>query len=392
MKNLYLTASQIKKELEKCLQCPSKPCMQACPAAVSPKDFIAAAQNGDWQSAAQQINAQNPLGEICGLICPDNFCRHACVRAKIGAPVLIPALQAAIMQKARQMNWLQAINVAANGRRVAIIGAGPAGCGAVAELLKKGYAVEVFEREACIGGALNLIPTERLPREIIAYEWQRLQQNHLLKLHLQTPIDDYETLLKQGYDGIIVTTGAPHLRALNIAGENLALSYIEYLKNPQNYASTGRVVIVGGGAVAVDCAMTAKKQGAKQVKMLVRRRLSDMRINEAEQQSLLDEKIEICPLTRLTKIEKNGDKLTLYTIHTEFDDSGHLQDVAGSQSVEQGFDYVVLALGSSGVAEIPAHPQIFYAGDVTTGGTTAVQALAAGKQAAQKLIKQTTSS
>lgn len=389
MKNLYLTAPQIKSELEKCLQCPNKPCMQACPTAVSPKDFIAAMKNGSWQNAARQINTQNPLGEICGLICPDSFCMRACVRAKIDAPVLIPALQAAVMQKARQMNWLPAVNVAANGRRIAIIGAGPAGCGAVAELLKKGYAVDVFEREASIGGALNLIPTERLPREIITYEWQCLQQNPLLKLHLQAPVDNYEALLKQGYDGIIVATGAQHLRTLNIEGENLALSYIQYLQNPQNFASTGRIAIVGGGAVAVDCAMTAKKQGAKQVKMLVRRRFEDMRINEAERQSLLDEGIEINPLTRLTKIEKENDKLTLQIIHTEFDRSGHLQDIYGTQSNEQGFDCVILALGSSGITEVPAHPQIFYAGDILTGGTTAVQAIASGKQAALSLIKQT---
>lgn len=388
MKNLYLTATQIEIELEKCLQCPSRPCMNACPAAVSPKDFIAAAKIGDWQGAAKLINDKNHLGEVCGLICPDNFCLRACVRAKIDVPVKIPALQAAIMGKARQENLSLAQNMPANGYKVAVIGAGPAGCGAVAELLKNGYKVDVFERENSVGGALNLIPEARLPREIIAYEWQRLRQNPLVKLHLQTPIDDYEELLKQGYFGVIVTTGAPNLRTLNIEGENLALSYIKYLQKPQNYATAGQVVIVGGGAVAVDCAITAKKQGAKQVKMLVRRRIEDMRINAAERQSLFAEDIDICPTTRLTKIEREGDKLTIYTIHTAYNADGHWQDVAGTQNALQDFDYVVLALGSSGMAEIPHQPQIFYAGDVTTGATTAVQALAAGKQAAFELIKQ----
>ena len=212
MKNLYLNTPQIKAELVKCLQCPSKPCMHACPALVSPKDFIAAAQNDDWAKAATVINSENPLGEICGLICPDSFCMKACVRNNIDAPIRIPALQAYIMQRARIQNLLQPQNTPPNGKKIAIIGAGPAGFGAMAQLLKYGFYIDVFEKSNTIGGALNLIPKNRLPREIIAYEWQRIKQNPLLKITFNTEITDYEKLLSSGYDGVIVATGAQNLR------------------------------------------------------------------------------------------------------------------------------------------------------------------------------------
>lgn len=385
MKNLYLNMPQFKAETEKCLQCPSKPCQKACPAQVSPKDFIAAAKIGDINQAAELIAEQNAMGEICGLICPDSFCMRACVRAQIDFSIRIPALQATIMQKARQNNLPTMQNNVANGKKVAVIGAGPAGFGAIAALLKKGYAVTVFEKENVCGGALNLIPEARLPREIIAYEWQRLKQNPLLKAEFKTNITEYEKLLQQGFAGVVVATGAPHLRTLGIEGENLALAYDEYLAKPQQYAADGHVAVVGGGAVAVDCALTAAKQGAKHVEMFVRRRIGDMRITAAERQSLLDNGIDITTMTRPLKIEKHENGLALYTVKTEFNAEGCLQDVENTQTCRGGFAYVVLALGSTGAENMPRNPLILYAGDVVSGGTTAVQALASGKKAAEEL-------
>ena len=387
MTNLYLTAPQAKAELEKCLQCASKPCMHACPVHVSPKDFIAAAKKADWHKAAQLINEQNPMGEICGLICPDTFCMNACVRAKIDAPIRIPPLQALIMQKARfENNHFQTDNIKPNGKKIAVIGSGPAGCAATSELLKNGYAITVFEKNNIIGGALNLIPQARLPREIITYEWQRLLQNPLVELKLNSFIADYPALLQSGFDAVIVAVGEQKPRTLNIKGEEYCTTYTEYLAQPQKYITNQPIAVIGGGAVAVDCAVTAKSQGSDHVEMFVRRRFDHMRITTAERQSLIENGIDITTMTRPVKIEKENDDLTLWTTKTCFNSDGKLEDIPNTLTPRSGFKYIILALGSSRKEDINEQPNIIYAGDVVQGGSTAVQAIADGKKAAQKLM------
>ena len=387
MTNLYLTAPQAKAELEKCLQCASKPCMHACPVHVSPKDFIAAAKNADWHKAAQLINEQNPMGEICGLICPDKFCMNACVRAKIDAPIRIPPLQALIMQKARfENNHFQTDNIKPNGKKIAVIGSGPAGCAATAELLKNGYAITVFEKNNIIGGALNLIPQARLPREIITYEWQRLLQNPLVELKLNSFITDYPALLQSGFAAVIVAVGEQKPRTLGITGEEFATLYTDYLSEPQKYITNQPIAVIGGGAVAVDCAVTAKSQGSDHVEMFVRRRFDHMRITTAERQSLIENGIDITTMTRPVKIEKENDDLTLWTTKTCFNSDGKLEDIPNTLTPRSGFKYIILALGSTRKEDINEQPNIIYAGDVVLGGSTAVQAIADGKKAAQKLM------
>jgi dihydropyrimidine dehydrogenase (NAD+) subunit PreT len=387
MKNLYLDTLQTKAEMEKCLQCPSKPCMHACPAYVSPKDFIAAAKNNKWQEAAQLINEQNPMGEICGLICPDTFCVKACVRAKIDAPVNIPQLQASIMHKARIKNTpLQRNNAKPNGKKIAVIGSGPAGCAATAELLKNGFSVTVFEKDNFIGGALNLIPEARLPREIITYEWQHLTVNPLLKLKLNCPICDYSALLQKGFTGVVVAIGEQKPRSLGIDGEEFATLYTHYLAKPQQYITDQPIAVIGGGAVAVDCAVTAKSQGAAHVEMFVRRGADNMRITSTERQSLLENAIEVTTMTRPLKIEKQDNDLILWTTKTRFNSEGKLEDIPNTATLRTGFKHIVLALGSTRKEDINEQSYIVYAGDVVSGGSTAVQAIADGKKAAKRLI------
>ena len=272
MSDLYLRKAQFAAELEKCLQCPTKPCEKACPVGCSPHDFIAAAKSGDIGAAAALIAEHNPLGETCGLICPDKFCRRACLRQHVDAAIKIPAVQAEIMRQAREKDLLKTAEAtAANGKKAAIIGSGPAGLGAAAELLKHGFAVTVFEQNNRVGGALNLIPEQRLPREITAYEWQRLANDSRLEIKLNTEVTDYEDLLRQGYVAVVVAAGEQKCRTLGVTGENAAIAYTEYLKNPAKYATGGNVAVIGGGAAAVDCAITAVKQGAVHTEMFVRR-------------------------------------------------------------------------------------------------------------------------
>ncbi len=380
---LYLNRAQFVAETEKCLQCKVKPCEKACPVKCSPHDFIAAAKAGNMAEAAALIAAQNPLGETCGLICPDKFCMRACVRQNIDAPIRIPAVQAEIMRQAREQNGGAPLSAAEfNGIKIAVIGAGPSGIGATAELIKHGFAVTMFERQSTVGGALKLIPQKRLPHEIVRFEWQRLAQNPLVEAHFDTAISDYGSLLQQGFAAVIVTVGEQKSRTLGIVGEELAMDYMTYLRESEKYATGGAVAVIGGGAAAVDCALTANEQGATSVEMFVRRRLSDMRITAAERAFLLEKQVDITTMTRVTKIEKSGEALIAYTCKTRFNAEGRLEDVPHTEVARGGFAQIVLALGSVRAEEIRESENVFYAGDVVNGGSTAVEAVASGKAAA----------
>ena len=130
-KKLYLTDAQLKSETERCLNCPEKPCKKACPANCSPADFIQAAKqrtDAGYAQAAEEILKANPLGQMCGLTCPDCFCMKACSRKNLDAPIRIPAVQAALLEKARKLGVVSAPSpVEPNGKNVAIVGADPAG-------------------------------------------------------------------------------------------------------------------------------------------------------------------------------------------------------------------------------------------------------------------------
>lgn len=384
MSEPYINETQFKAEVEKCLQCKAKPCMQACPVRCSPCDFIALAKKGNFTEAANEILRQNPLGEVCGLVCPDKFCVKACTRAKIDAAIKIPAIQAFIMRKSREVS---PESMPYNGKKIAVIGLGPAGIGAVAEALKRGFAVEAFEKEETIGGALNLIPRNRLPREVLIEEWKRISKNSQLTAHFAHKIEDYRMLSEQGFAAVIVALGEQKSRRLGIKGEQLAIDYTEYLKNPQKYAVSGHVIIIGGGAAAVDCALTAVRQGAKHTEMLVRRGLSNMRITTAERESLLKSEVDITTMTRPLEVEKSGNLLAVYTCKTKFDDTGKLVDEENTQTKRENIELVVTALGSERAEEPTDEKNVIYVGDFINGGSTAVQAIASGKNAVVEIAE-----
>ena len=191
---------QLKQKLNCCLGCKVMPCAKACPLGVSPHDFIAAAKSGNYANAAAIIAEKNPLPQTCGLICPDMFCQKVCIRARIDTAVEIPCLQADIIKK----GGLPPLNLPAyNGKKAAIIGAGPAGLGALFELLINGWHVDIYEKENKLGGAARLIPEYRLPHNVLDTEINRLTQNERVNIFLNTEITNFEALKKQ-YDGIIL--------------------------------------------------------------------------------------------------------------------------------------------------------------------------------------------
>ena len=382
-KNLYLTKIQLKAELDRCLNCPTKPCMNACPVNCSPQEFISHAQKGEYDEAVKTITRNNPMGQTCGLICPDKFCMKACTRSHIDFSVNIPKVQATILENFRKTTEDHQ-NTHANGHKIAVIGAGPAGMAAASTLGKQGYQVTVYEASAEIGGALNLIPDERLPHAVIEKDWSFIYNPDYIKLELNAKVANPEELLTQGFDGVIVSTGEPNCTALNIIGEDNSISYMKYLHNPEIYKTTGKVAIIGGGNVAADCALTAAANGSEHVEMFVRRRLSDMRISKHEYLELINRQVNITALTSPERFEKKNGKISLFVHKNQFE-NGKLQALPNSTIELPGFDLVIKAVGSKADPKID-NPRIIYAGDCKTGGSTIVEALSSGKTAAELMM------
>lgn len=379
-KSLYLTKVQLKAELDRCLNCANKPCMNACPVNCSPQEFISHAKNGDFEQAVATIARNNPMGQTCGLICPDKFCMKACTRSRIDFAVNIPKVQATILENYRNPS-AEAKAIRPNGRKVAVIGAGPAGLAAAAELGKQGYYVCLYEASDKIGGALNMIPDERLPYEVIAKDWSFIFNRDFITLYLTTKIGSPSDLFSQGFDGVIVATGEPNVTDLGIPGQEYAVSYMEYLHHPSKYETKGRVAVIGGGNVAADCAFTAAANGAAQVEMFVRRRLADMRISQLEYLELLKREIDIMSMSSPEKIEKTADGYSLYIRKNRLTD-GHWQPLANSTVELPGFSLIVTAIGSRADPKVNDE-RIIYAGDCKHGGSTIVEALASGRDAAR---------
>ena len=382
-KKTYLSKIQLKAELDRCLNCKNQPCMHACPVNCNPQEFINHAKQGAYGEAVKTITRTNPMGQTCGLICPDKFCMQACTRSRIDFAVNIPKVQATILENFRN-DGEDYSQTKPKGKNVAVIGAGPAGIAAASLLAKSGYEVNIFEAGNQIGGALNMIPDARLPHDVIEKDWKFISNTPLIRLHLNARVGDVRPLLMQ-YDGVIIATGEPNTAHLNIEGEELCLSHMEYLHHPERYATSGRVAVIGGGNVAADCAFTAAQNGAEQVEMFVRRRLSDMKISKTEYLELLYHQINISPLCSPEKIEKRDDGLLLQTHRNRYD-NGKTDPLPDSSVRLPGFALIIKAVGSYADDKIEDE-RIIYAGDCKTGGSTIVEAIASGRTAAAMLAE-----
>jgi NADPH-dependent glutamate synthase beta subunit-like oxidoreductase/dihydroorotate dehydrogenase/ferredoxin len=391
----FLTDAQFKYEVAKCENCEEKPCREACPAGVSPMDFILAAKVGlpsDFRRAAARILTANPLGGICGITCPDTLCMAACVYKDMNRPVDIPACQAYVVAKAKELDVMPSYgDVKPNGKKVAVMGAGPAGLAAAAVLGRLGYAVTIFEREAEAGGMCLLIPGARLPRDVVASDVEHLLAWGNITLNTGAPAPHPLDLLEHGFDAVAVCAGLDTPLGLGVDGEDLAVSGLSYLWSPEAYPMTGVVAVVGGGASALDCATTAVERGASRVSLIALENLKEMPLTTDERHALLDYKIEISGRTRVTGILREGDKITgLRTINVtlapgkEFSLDA-ISDIPGTDCTRCEFRHVIISIGARSSAERVEHPAVVFAGDLANGPTTVVEAVASGKNAAQRI-------
>jgi NADPH-dependent glutamate synthase beta subunit-like oxidoreductase len=390
--NALLTDAQLKNEMEKCEYCAEKPCMEACPCDCSPFDFIMAARVGnpsDIRRAAALILSKNPLGGICGMVCPDWHCMKACVHERFDGPVNIPAVQATIIARAKAMGVMPRFERARlNGNKVAVVGAGPAGLGAAIVLAQKGYAVDIFESEAQAGGMCSCIPGYRLPKAVLEGDLKFVFSMENIRLRVGKKITDPEELLSKGYGAVVAATGLWAPVRMGIPNEERAIFGLDYLKRPGGYRLKGNVAVIGGGASALDCAVTAKRQGARRVEMFALESIGEMPLTARERQELLDHGVEVSGRTRVTAIKAKGKKITgLSTVRVVLPrgkkfNLKDLKDISGSRQERDDVEHVIVAIGARPGMKRVKNRAIFYAGDAVNGPSTVVEAAAAGKNAA----------
>lgn len=391
----FMTPRRLQVELQRCEYCEEKPCKTACPAHCSPFDFIMAARGGtpsDFRRSAGEIMHANPLGGVCGLICPDRFCMAACSRKHFDGSINIPQVQATIIQLARLNGGLAAFTTpVADGKKVAVVGGGPAGLGAAAALAQMGHSVEIFEARDRLGGMLNLIPGERLDAGVLQADVDFVLSLGAITARTQTKVPDPAQLLDQGFDAVLVTTGLWQPIQLGIENEQLALKMVDLLSAPKSYTFRGRVAVIGGGATAVDCAIVAKDRGAQHVELFMLEKISEMPLTAAERQGLFEHDVELNCRVRLTRIVPAKDGIgAIETRKVMLPDGlpfrpASVQELEGTDSVRSGFEDVIVAIGMKASLRPEERSGLFYAGDVKNGPTTAVEAVAAGKNAALEI-------
>ena len=393
--SLIMTRAQLQAELLRCEYCEERPCKEACPADCSPADFIMAARLGnpsDIRRSAAEIMHANPLGGVCGMVCPDTLCMAACTRKKFDGAINIPLVQATIIELSKRLGGIpQFSKPKLNGKKVAIIGSGPAGLGAAAVLAQMGYTVDIFEGRKRLGGMMSLIPEHRLDKTVVETDIQFLLSLGNIAVKTGIKIEDPTKLLENGYEAVCVSSGLWKPIELGIPNEDLAIKMVDLLAKPYAYKFDGSVAVIGGGATAIDCAITAKQRGAKQVELFMLEKLSEMPLTSKERKELLDFDIEVNGRIRVNKIIKDGKKVSsVETLKVELPEGktfspANVHDLPGTEGRRTSFTAVIVAIGMRSAISSQEGKGLFYAGDMLTGPKTVVQALASGKNAALQI-------
>lgn len=388
---LFLTDKAFQDELNRCESCLENPCSQGCPAGCSPKEFIQAAKgmrDSDFLRSAALILKHNPLGGICGKVCSAKFCVAQCSRNKTNNPILIPDIQAHIVEKGYQLGVHKAFCVSNKQKgSIAIVGAGPAGLSAAAFLAQAGYFVTIFEARDQAGGMVRLIPEERLNRDTIDSDIDFIRSLGV-EIELEVSVSNPRTLL-DSFIGVVVANGRWNGLSGDIEGEEYAIQALDFLQ-PKSLGYK-RAVVIGGGGVAIDCVENALNHGAQRVDMFVLETLGEMPITGGEREVLYDRRVNLHLRSRVKKIKKEKDDLSITVqqvslpVGSDFS-LRSLETINDSSYYLNGYDVVVLAIGTWSPKK-ENEGNLVYAGECLLGAaSTVVESVASGKAAAQHLM------
>lgn len=426
--SLGLSRDQAVSEAGRCLQCPAPTCVRACPVGIDIPTFIKYIWDNDFEAAVKVLKDRNSIPEVTGRVCPQEIlCEAVCVLAKKEEPVAIGALERFAADSAEE----QVLDVPRlKGKRVAVIGSGPAGLTVAADLQKLGHQVVIYEALHESGGVLTYgIPAFRLPKEItrkaIAYIQRlgvKIERNIVIGKSLT--IDD---LLESDYDAVFIGSGAGSPKFMGIPGENLVgvLSANEFLtrcnlmkahKFPEydTPISVGhRVAVIGGGNVAMDAARTALRLRAEQVRVIYRRTEKEMPARAEEVENAKSEGVQFMTLTNPVRFlgDDAGQVRGLECVRMELgeaDSSGRMKpiEIKGS-NLTMSADMVIVATGQGPNPIISkttpglkvdeagyiivdgrgraSRPGVWAAGDIVPNSATVIEAMSGGRKASRDI-------
>ena len=430
---LGYTKERALREASRCLACKKSPCIAGCPVDIDIPGFIALMRQGDFIGAIHKIKEKNSLPAICGRVCPQEVqCEASCVLSKKGQPIAVGRLERFVADYEFQQGDIRVPkSPRPTGKKVAVIGAGPAGLTAASDLIKMGHSVTVFEALHRSGGVLVYgIPEFRLPKWIVQRE-----SEYIAKLGAEIRVSQVvgksftiDDLFRNGYDAVFVGTGAGLPHFMKIPGENLngVYSANEFLtrvnlmkaylfpefQTPVHYGRN--IAVVGGGNVAMDSARTSLRLGAENVYLIYRRAREQMPARDEEIENAFEEGVQPRLLTTPTRILGNerGWVKGIECLEMELgepDESGRRRPIPkkGSEHVID-VDMVIMAIGQGPnplltsttpdleltktgnivAAEATGKTSkkgVFAGGDIVTGAATVILAMGAGKKAARAI-------
>jgi glutamate synthase (NADPH/NADH) small chain len=434
--NLGFDAALAQREAQRCLTCVDPKCVHGCPVGVKIRDVVELVRQGEFLQAAARLREDNVLPAVTGRVCPqENQCEGACILAKRFAPLAIGHIERFVADYERRTGQVGLPPRApATGKKVAVVGSGPAGLSCAGDLVQKGHAVTVFEALHEIGGVLVYgIPEFRLPKEIVHGEVDNLRR---MGVDFQTnvvvgkTVTIDELLCVEGYDAVFIATGAGLPRFMNIPGEHLGGVYSanEFLTrvnlmrawdaahyDSPIYDCRGKsVAVIGGGNTAMDAVRSALRLGAKNAYIVYRRSEAEMPARAEEVHHARDEGVKFLTLHNPVEFLGNdqGYLTGMTLVRMELgkpDESGRRSPVliAGSGFV-MPIDVAIIAIGTGANPLIQSStpdlrtnkwgyivvdPQtfrtskraVFAGGDIVSGAATVILAMGAGRAAARSI-------
>ncbi|RLJ62132.1 NAD(P)-binding protein [Sulfurisoma sediminicola] len=380
------------------------PCNAACPAGENIQGWLFHAESGDYEKAWRALTENNPLPAIMGRVCY-HPCEGGCNRQYVDSSVGINSVERFLGDEAIKRGWQFDAPAAASGKRVLVVGSGPAGLSAAYQLTRMGHKAVIYEAGPLAGGMMRFgIPKYRLPRDVLDAEIKRLL-DFGVEIHLQTKVSNVLEAMQDGFDAVFLGVGA-HIakRAYIPAGDaNKVLDAVAVLRGMEGESAPmlGRkVVVYGGGNTALDVARTAKRLGAEEAIIVYRRTREKMPAHDFEVEEALQEGISIKWLSTI----KEAGESDIMVEKMALDDKGFPQPTGEFERIEA--DSVVLALGQDadlsllenvpglvvdkGLIQVDAgmmtgHPGVFAGGDMAGNERTVTVAVGHGKKAARAI-------
>ncbi len=401
--------STIKSEAQRCLKCKVPACAKGCPVQTPTSQVLTLFLDGKIREAGELLFNNNPLSAVTSIICPhDKNCKGHCILGKKGQPVEFYKVEQYISRF--YLETYQPPLIQKNGKRIGVVGAGPAGITMSITLALKGYSITLFDAMDNIGGALRYgIPEFRLPKSLLD-SYKKILDSLDVQFRPNTRIGtniSTEDMFLDGYDAIFICTGTSRPNRFGLLGETLGHVHfaIDYLKSPDAYKLGKKIVVIGAGNVAIDAARTAIRKAHSEVTILNYKGAEDVRADKSEVEMATIDGVKMLSYCQVVRIA--DDFVKCVKVEKLIAEDGSVSFNENFQaSFEVPADSVIIAIGQGPGADIvsiggakvtqrgllqadefgrTSQKGVFAAGDIVTGPKTVIEAVALAKKAAVKI-------